>query len=75
MINATIRAVEIEGFAKIDFGETLSPNGSNQRIRHTQRPQGLRGLVALALRFQNHHHLSHYLSVGLSTHMWREARY
>ena len=75
MINATIRAVEMEDFAKTIFGETLHLNGSNQRTRHTQRAQGLRVLVALALRFQNHHHLSLYLSVGLSTHMWREARF
>ena len=57
-INALIRAVEIECFAKIDFGETLNLNGSNQRIRHLQRPHGLRVLVALALSFQKRHHLS-----------------
>ena len=74
-INALIRAVEIECFAKTDFGETLHLNGSNQRIDHIQRPPGLRVLVALTLSFQNHHHLSLYLSVGPSTQLWREARF
>ena len=74
MTNTLIGAVEMEGFAKICFGETLHLNGSNQRIDHIQRPPGLRVLVALVLSFQNHHHLSLYLSVGPSTHLWREAR-
>ena len=74
-INTLIRAVEKECFAKIDFGETLHLNGSNQRIDHIQRPPGLRMLVALTLSFQNHHHLSLYLSVGPSTQLCREARF
>ena len=75
MINTLIRAVEIAGFAKIGFGETYVFNGSNQRIDYTQRPQSLRVLAALTLYFYNHHHLSLYLSMTLSTHMWCEARF
>ena len=75
LTNTLIRAVEMEGFAKICFGETLFFNGSNQRIDHIKRPQGLRMLVALTLSFQNHHHLSLYLSVGPSTQLCREARF
>ena len=57
------------------MAEALHLNGSNQRIDHIQRPLGLRVLVALTLSFQNHHHLSLYLSVGPSTQLCREARF
>ena len=39
------------------------------------RQQRLRVLVALTLSFQNHHHLSLYLSLGPSTQLCREARF
>ena len=56
--NTLIRAVEKVGLAKIRFGETHFFNGPVQRIRHTQRQQGLYVLVGLTLYFQNRHHLS-----------------
>ena len=37
VINMLIIAVEIDGFAKIDFGETPFFNGSIQIIYHAQR--------------------------------------
>ena len=68
VINMLIRAVEVEGFAKIDFGETHFFNGSIQRIDHMQRCHGLHALIALALSFQNHHRLYLHLSVVASSH-------
>ena len=70
-----IRALKNVCLAKNENRKTHILNGSNQRTHHMQWHQWLHQLIALALSFQNHHHLSLYLSVGPSTHHCREARW
>ena len=67
--------MKIDGFAKIDFGETHFFNGSVQRRYHVQRHQSLRELIVHALSFQKRHHLSLYLSMAQSAQLCREARF
>ena len=53
-----IRAVENVRLTIFIFYQTHIFNGSNQHNGRMQRQQNLHVLVALALYFQNHHHLS-----------------
>ena len=75
MTVALIRAVENVRLTIFIFYQTQIFNGSNQRNGHMRRHQNLHVLVALALYFQNHHHLCLQLSVGLSSNICREARF
>ena len=75
MTVALIRAVENVRLTIFIFYQTHIFNGYNQRNDHMQRQQNLHVLVALALYFQNHHHLCLQLSVGLSSNICREARF
>ena len=50
-------------------------NGSNQRIDQMQRQQWLHIITGLPLSFQNRHHLSLCISVGLSSNLCSEARF